>query len=80
LQRSVADIAAARPDWLSPSSTAREIALLPALPATARQAFATMAEEVERARYALRAPGLGEWQRARGAYAAFALEPIGTPA
>lgn len=80
LQRSVADIAAARPDWLSPSSTAREIALLPAMPATARQAFATMAEEVERARYALRAPGLGEWQRARGAYAAFALEPIGATA
>jgi len=76
LQRSVADIGAARPDWLAPSSTAREIAVLPALPAAARQAFATMADEVERARYALRAPGLGEWQRARGAYAAFALQPL----
>jgi hypothetical protein len=32
LQRSVGQIAAARPDWLDPSSTAREIAVLPALP------------------------------------------------
>jgi len=74
LQRSVADIAA-RPDWLEPSSTAREIASMPALPPAARSAFATMANEVERALYALRAPGQGEWQRARSAYAAFALAP-----
>lgn len=76
LQRSVADIAAVRPDWLAPSSTAREIAALPVLPGAARTAFATMADEVERARYALRAAGLNEWQRARAAYAAFALERL----
>jgi hypothetical protein len=80
LQRSVADIAAVRPDWLAPSSTAREIAALQVLPGAARTAFATMADEVERARYALRAAGLNEWQRARGAYAAFALERLGSAA
>ncbi|NKJ42873.1 hypothetical protein [Novosphingobium sp. SG720] len=80
LQRSVADIAAARPDWLAPSSTAREIAAIDALPSAAAHAFATMADEVERARYALRMPGEGEWLRARGAYAAFALQPLGAAA
>lgn len=76
LQRSVADILARQPGSLEPSSTAREIATLGVLAPAAAQAFATMAQEVERARYALRAPGLAEWQRARAAYAAFA-QPAG---
>jgi hypothetical protein len=52
LRRSVGLLAAARPDLLHPSNTAREIAGMPALPGAARLAFATMAGEVERARYA----------------------------
>lgn len=80
LRRSVAEIATARPTLLAPSSTAREIAALPALPAAMRHAFATIADEVERARYALRLPGAAEWHRAREAYAAFAHESLGRAA
>ncbi len=53
-QRSVGQIAAARPDWLAPSSTVREIAALPALPERARGAFTAIAERVERSLFALR--------------------------
>ena len=76
LQRSVHHIAAARPDWLSPSSTAREIGLIPGLPAAARHAFALIAREVERSLYALRALAAEDWHRAREAYAAFALQNL----
>ncbi|MBX9884470.1 MAG: hypothetical protein K2X68_05820 [Novosphingobium sp.] len=79
LRRSVQHIAAARPDWLSPSSTAREISLIPGLPAAARAAFTLIAREVERSLYALRALAAEDWQRAREAYAAFALQNIGSP-
>ena len=77
LQRSVGQIAQARPGWLSPASTAREIGALRELPERARQAFATIAEVVERALYALRGAGEGEWRRARAAYAEFALADLG---
>ncbi|WP_336893654.1 hypothetical protein [Novosphingobium sp.] len=77
LQRSVHHIAAARPDWLSPSSTAREIGMIPGLPAQARQSFAVIAREVERSLYALRALAADDWHRAREAYAAFALADLG---
>ena len=43
LQRSVSHIATARPDWVEPSSTARELAALPALPDAARAAFRVIA-------------------------------------
>ncbi len=76
LQRSVHHIAAARPDWLSPSSTAREIGLIPGLPAAARQAFVLITREVERSLYALRALAADDWHRARTAYAAFALQDL----
>ncbi len=76
LRRSVHHIAAARPDWLSPSSTAREIGSIPGLPAAARQAFTQIACEVERSLYALRALADDDWQRARAAYAAFALQNL----
>ena len=77
LQRSVGQIAQARPGWLTPASTAREIGALRELPERARQAFATIAEVVERALYALRGAGEGEWRRARAAYAEFALADLG---
>jgi hypothetical protein len=73
LKRSVGQIAAARPDWLEPSSTAREIAALPALPQAARGAFATIAERVERSLFALRRLSADDWHAARAAYAEFAL-------
>lgn len=73
LRRSVGQIAAARPDWLNPASTAREIAGIAALPAAARAAFAAIATRVERSRYALRPLAAEDWQAARAAYADFAL-------
>jgi len=73
LKRSVAQLAAARPDWLEPSSTAREIAALPALPPAARGAFATIAERVERSLFALCRLSAEDWHAARAAYADFAL-------
>lgn len=76
LRRSVHHIAAARPDWVHPASTARELAALPALPERARSAFALIAARVERSRYALRPLDAADWQAAREAYAAFALERI----
>lgn len=76
LQRSVHQIAAARPDWVHPASTAREIAAIPALPGAARQAFAVIAGRVERSLFALRALDHGDWQAARAAYADFALERL----
>ena len=76
LQRSVSQIARARPDWLGPSSTAREIAALPALPDGARRAFTAIAERVERSLFALRRLSLEDWQAARTAYADFALADL----
>ncbi|MFM6828824.1 MAG: DUF4129 domain-containing protein [Novosphingobium sp.] len=80
LQRSVRQIARARPDWLSPSSTAREIGGLAGLPPPARAAFAEIAAMVERARYALRVLDSADWTKARDAYARFALEQLDAPA
>lgn len=73
LQRSVGHIAASRPEWLKPASTAREIATLEGLPASARTAFAAIATRVERSLFALRSLDAADWQAARSAYADFAL-------
>lgn len=77
LQRSVAHIAAARPEWLSPSSTAREIGRIGPLPARAKNAFWVIAAEVERSLFALRGLSADDWNRARAAYADFALADLG---
>lgn len=76
LQRSVHHIAEARPDWLLPASTAREIATLPLLPDRARAAFGEIARRVERSLFALRELDLADWQAVRAAYADFALQPL----
>lgn len=76
LRRSVQHISAARPDWLHPASTAREIATLTALPSAARGAFGVIAARVERSRYALRPLDGADWQAARAAYADFALQRL----
>jgi hypothetical protein len=73
LRRSVGQIAAARPGLLEPSSTAREISVLPALPEAARGAFAVIAGRVERSLFALRSLSADDWRAARAAYADFAL-------
>jgi hypothetical protein len=73
LKRSVGQIAAARPDLLEPSSTAREIVELPALSDAARGAFALIAGRVERSLFALRSLTIDDWDAARAAYADFAL-------
>lgn len=72
LRRSVRQIADQRPDWLHPASTAREIAVLPALPAAGRHAFSVIAQRVERSLFALRALDEQDWAAARAAYAEFA--------
>jgi hypothetical protein len=73
LTRSVGEMAAARPDWVEPSSTARELSALPALPDAAREAFRVIAERVERSLFARCALEHTDWQVARDAYARFAL-------
>lgn len=76
LQRSVGQIAAQRPEWVEPSSTARELAALPALSDRARRAFAVISERVERSLFALRSLDRADWEAAREAYADFALAKI----
>lgn len=76
LRRSVGQIAKARPGWLTPSSTAREIGAIRELPHAAQAAFALIAGLVERARYALRGLDAADWAQARDAYARFALERL----
>lgn len=78
LRRSVGQIRLARPDWLEPSSTSREIAMLPALPERARRAFAVIAGRVERSLFALRPLDAADWQAARAAYADFAIAGVGS--
>lgn len=73
LQRSVAQIAEIHPDLVEPSSTAREIAALPALPEKARNAFAAISVRVESSLFALRQLSAEDWQAARSAYSEFAL-------
>ncbi|MEO1221258.1 MAG: hypothetical protein AAFY42_07895 [Pseudomonadota bacterium] len=80
LKRSVNHIAKAQPDWVDPSSTARELAALPALSDPARSAFSAIAERVERSLFALRALDRSDWQAARAAYADFAGRSIGARA
>jgi hypothetical protein len=72
LRRSVRQISDARPDWLIPATTAREISRLPMLPESGRRAFATIAERVERCLFALRDLDARDWAVARAAYADFA--------
>ena len=76
LQRSVGHIGEARPDWLQPASTSREIATLPMLPERARAAFSVIAARVERSLFALRDLDRDDWQAARSAYSDFALADL----
>ncbi len=73
LTRSVSELSTARPGLVEPSSTARELAALPALSAAAREAFRVIAERVERSLFALQQLERTDWEAARDAYARFAL-------
>ncbi len=76
LKRSVGQIAEARPEWVVPASTARELAALPKLSDAARKAFRTIAVRVERSLFAMSALDQSDWDEARAAYADFALARI----
>jgi hypothetical protein len=76
LTRSVHQIASARPQWLTPSSTAREISAIREMPTPAKQAFGEIAQVVERSLYALRSLAAEDWTKARAAYAEFALADL----
>lgn len=80
LTRSVGELAAARPGVVEPSSTARELAALPALPDAAREAFRVIAGRVEVSLFALQPLDRADWEAARDAYARFALALPGTKA
>lgn len=73
LQRSVSHMSSARPDWVEPSSTARELARTEGLPESAKAAFTVIAERVERSLFALTSLDRADWEAARDAYAEFAL-------
>lgn len=73
LLRSVEDIQKRRPKSLRASLTAREIAVSPALPETARPAFASIARVVERGLFGGRPVDGEDFAACRSAYEAFAL-------
>ncbi|KAJ8138854.1 hypothetical protein OY671_007933, partial [Metschnikowia pulcherrima] len=76
LQRSVHHIAAARPEWSTPSTTSREIGAIAASPVAAKQAFGVIAREVERSSFASRGLSAEDWSRAREAYARMNESPF----
>ena len=71
LHRGVEDIDARRPAVLRPALTARDIAVLPAVPAPARNAFARIAAIVEFSAFAGRPIGQDAFAQCRAAYEAF---------
>ncbi|MEP5189801.1 MAG: hypothetical protein ABJQ41_13880 [Marinomonas sp.] len=79
LQRSVVHLSEAKPDWVEPSSTARELVAIEALPDKARATFGVIAERVERSLFALRALSQDDWEAARAAYADFAATSLKGP-
>ncbi|HEY0315884.1 MAG TPA: hypothetical protein VGC28_06425 [Sphingomonas sp.] len=73
LLRSVEDIMRRRPGLVRPATTSRDLAATPEIPATARPAFASIADVVEISLFADRGATAEAWHRARAAYADFAL-------
>jgi hypothetical protein len=71
LHRGVEDIDVRRPAVLRPALTAREIAVLAAVPAPARTAFARIAAVVEFSAFAGRPIGQDAFAQCRAAYEAF---------
>lgn len=76
LQRSVTHLSEARPDWVEPSSTARELSAIKGLPIKASQTFEVIAQAVERSLFALSPLNKDDWEVARAAYADFAATTL----
>ena len=73
LFRSIDDLVARRPGHVRPALTSRDIAELPVLPPSARDAFARLAQAVERTFFGGRPAGADEFGAARADYEAFAF-------
>ena len=73
LFRSIDELVARRPGAVRPALTSRDIAGLDALPAAPREAFARLAQAVERTFFGGRAAGADEFGTARADYEAFAF-------
>ena len=73
LFRSIEDISNRRPHLVRPALTSREIAAANAIPARARELFASIARMVERSLFGGREVGESDWVEARSAYSDFAV-------
>lgn len=73
LFRSIDDLVSRRPGAVRPALTARDIAGLSVLPPAARDAFARLAQAVERTFFGGLAAGADDFGRARADYEAFAF-------
>jgi hypothetical protein len=73
LFRSIDDLAGRRPGLIRPALTSRDIAGLEQMPAPARNAFARIAERVERSFFGGREAGQDDFAHARGDYETFAF-------
>lgn len=73
LLRSIEDIARRRPKLVRPALTSRELAASHGIPSAARELFTAIAGLVERSLFGGREVGRLDWDRARAAYADFAL-------
>jgi hypothetical protein len=73
LYRSIDDFGARRPGSVRPALTSRDIASLPTMPETARDAFTRIAEAVERNVFGGRPVAAGDFARCRSDYEAFAF-------
>ncbi len=73
LFRSIEDIGGRRPGLVRPGLTSRDIAALEAMPNAARQAFAAIAQAVERSFFGGRPVGAEDFAQCRREYEAFAF-------
>jgi hypothetical protein len=73
LFRSIEDLDGRRPNTVKPALTSRDIARLEALPASARPAFARIAEVVEHSFFGGRPVTEAHWGECRRSYEAFAF-------
>lgn len=73
LHRSIDDLSGRRPGAVRPALTSRDIARLPAMPASAGEAFLRIAAAVERTFFGGRAAGAEDFARSRRDYEAFAF-------
>jgi hypothetical protein len=76
LHRSIQDIQGRRPNVVRPALTSRDISVLPALPASAREAFVGIARVVERSRFGGAPVGREDFSACRRAYEDFAFPEV----